>query len=570
MRNEGRKVKDEAPIRVETSAHGVRCARAGGVGCAAVAVIVSVMAGGKAVEGADGKGLYLVVTRRALVAGARTLAAYRRETGYDAVVEILERPSADVASPLRAEAIRACIDRTAASRGVRPAFIVLCGDETADVDADADWRMPATRKPLYRWRSNQRTTFTSDSCWGDLNDDGLPDVPVGRVPARSSQAVRAYVDKLRRYEAQEASAEALRTVLWMGIPGYDAKSDALMTPIAMETVRRYLPDVLTCWWLSGDPRWPCWLPRDEQAGRFLAEMRAGSVFNLFCGHGSASKALANISKSMRTALTVNDLRGLPSDRPSGPLVFLACTIGRFEWSKGPCLGEALWGHPGGPVVVIAASTQSHPLTNYYSAIGLARTIGRSGRTIGEWWVAAQRVGYREHSPVVEAMLKDAEGKLEPRIDVVKLRRDQPPMFNILGDPACRLRLPEPLAVDAQCRDGRLVVRSDLPEGVRRVAVGILLRQDRPTLARDAPMPSTSPTAAARSDRRRRLDRFNAQRIPVCEIPASPGRFELDRALPAAALAGQTGAKLRLVAVGAAGRTWAGVADIAVEREGATR
>jgi len=551
VKSEGRRVKRETAV----------C-----VGCASV--LVCALVAGSA-EGADGKGLYLIVTRRALAAGAETLAAYRRETGYDVAVEALERSSGDAAGPLRVDAIRGCIDRAVASRGGRPAFIVLCGDETEQVDAEADWRMPAVRVPLYRWRLNQRTTFTSDSCWGDLDGDGLPDVPVGRVPARSSEAVRAYVDKLRRYEAQEISADALRTVLWMGIPGYDAKSDALMTPIAMETVRRYLPGVLTCWWLSGDPRWPCWLPRDEQAGRFLAEMQAGSVFNLFCGHGSASKALANISKSMRTAMTADDLRGLPSGRPSGPLVFLACTIGRFEWSKGPCLGEALWAHPGGPVVVVAASTQSHPLTNYYSAIGLARTIGQSGRTIGEWWVAAQRVAYREFSPVVEAMLKDAEGKLEPRIDVAKLRRDQPPMFNILGDPACRLRLPEPLAVDAECRDGRLTVRSSLPEGVRRVAVGVLLRRDRPTLAGDAPMPSTSPTAAARSDRRGRLDRFNALRVAVCDMPASPGTFELDRALPAS-LAGRSGAKLRLVAVGSTGRTWAGVADLVIEREGATR
>ncbi len=524
----------------------------------------------EAKRSADGK-TYLIVTRQLFADAVGRLAAYRRDSGYDVVVGVWERIAANREAPPRAEDIKTWIDETARSRGARPSVIVLCGDETRSPDAKAPWRMPSFRKPLYRWRKKQRTTFTSDAAYGDMDGDDLPDVAVGRLSVRTGEQVLAYIDKLRRYETRQDGPDWLRTVVWMGIPGYDPRSDAMMTPIGMQAVRRYLPDVLTCWWLSGDPQWPCWLPPDEQARRFLSEMAGGSVVNLFGGHGSASKALANVSKAARTAMTIDDLCHLPADRPIGPLVFLACTIGRFEWDKGPCLGEAMWHHPGGPIVVVAASTESHPLTNYYSAIALAKMLGRRPGTVGEWWVQAQRIGFRERAPLIEAMLKDAEGKLEPQINVPKLRRDQPLMYGLLGDPACRFRLPRPLDPQVHRRGDQLTVRAALPAGVRRVAVDVLLPHPRRNaFALDVPTTQRALSDAERAARRDKLERFNARCIPVCAMSASHGPFEVTRPLPSELKQAEGSARVRLAAFGDRGQTWAGVAEIPAGQEDAGR
>ncbi len=537
---------------------------------AACGALVFLCALARSVRADDGrKGLYVVVTREAFVDAARELAEYRRARDCRVVVGVWEQFAVDRDAPPRADEIKAWIDRTVRAQGPPVAAIVLCGDETPSLDGKAPWRMPAFRQPLYRWRPKQRKTFTSDAVYGDLDGDALPEVPVGRLPVRTADELRAYLARLRRYEVMPLDAPALRTVLWIGIPGYDRRSDAFMTPVALQTVRRYLPPELTAWWLSGDPHWPCWLPPDEQPRRFLAEVAAGSVFTLFGGHGSAYRASANVSKTMRTTMTIDDLKHLAADRPAAPMIFLACTIGRVEWSEGRCLAEALWHHPGGPVAVVAASTESHPLTNYYSAVALAKTIGERPPTVGQWWVRSQRVGFVEHVPVMEAMLKDAEGKLEDPIDVVKLRRDQPLMFGLLGDPLCRLRLPARLDVAAERSGDRVVVRADLPAGVRTVSLDVLPPLPPPATTRAAA--TSAPSQEERSARRRSLERFNASRIAVCAMAAKPGPFEVSRLLPREV--GDDGGtiRVRLAAFGDGGRSWAGVAEIAAgKQEAATR
>jgi hypothetical protein len=72
---------------------------------------------------------------------------------------------------------------------------------------------------------------------------------------------------------------------------------------------------------------------------------------------------------------------------------------------------------------------------------------------------------------MEMMLKDAEGSLEKEIDQEKLRRDQPLMFALLGDPATRLRLPEPLAATVQRTPQGWHWRATKPLGATRLEVG---------------------------------------------------------------------------------------------------
>jgi hypothetical protein len=525
---------------------------------------------GKAEEPASG--LYLIVTPRVLADGAGKLADYRRDDGYEVVIGVLEEIAGSAGRSPRAEQVKAWIDKVSASKSGqqgqtrRPAAIVLCGDETESVDENPPWRVPTYRKPLYRWRSKQRNTFTSDSVYGDMDGDDLPDVPVGRVPARSAEDVLRYVAKLRNYESRDAGPEDLRTVLWLGIPGYDAQADAMMTPIGMQAVRQYLPPTLTCWWLSADPRWPCWLPPDEQPRRFLAEMAGGSLFNFYGGHGSETTCLANVAKPTRTVMKIDDLAHVTSKRPAAPLAILACTTGRFEWDKGPCLAEAMLRHEGGPVVVAAASTESHPLTNYYTAIGLGRTVQRGYRTFGAWWIDAQRIGFQERAPYIEAVMKDAEGKLEPQINVPLLRRDQPLMFNILGDPACRMRFPQPLSFDASCEGSRVTVKADIPTGAKQACLDVM----RPQQQYSAGKTTTSAETADAVARARRLEQFNDRFVRLGLMETAPGARLFVKDLPPEVTGNGGQVVLRLAAFGSRGQVWAGVANVTLGQEQAGR
>ncbi len=86
---------------------------------------------------------------------------------------------------------------------------------------------------------------------------------------------------------------------------------------------------------------------------------------------------------------------------------------------------------------------------------------------------------RSRNFLIEALLRDVEGKLEPEINVAKLRRDQVLMYAMLGDPATRLRLPEPLEAGIQRTPAGWRWKAKRPAGAVRLEAGF--RASRPTL-----------------------------------------------------------------------------------------
>ena len=106
--------------------------------------------------------------------------------------------------------------------------------------------------------------------------------------------------------------------------------------------------------------------------------------------------------------------------------------------------------PGGPVATIGATTESHPLMNYFSGACLLTSLGGKENRLGPIGSAPNARGQlRARDFLMEMMLIDAEGSLEKPINLQKLRRDQVLTYSLLGDPATRLRLPQPLQVSVE-------------------------------------------------------------------------------------------------------------------------
>ena len=50
--------------------------------------------------------------------------------------------------------------------------------------------------------------------------------------------------------------------------------------------------------------------------------------------------------------------------------------------------------PGGPVAAIGATTESHPLTNYYSGVELLKRLSGKYRRLGDLWLEIPRLGVK--------------------------------------------------------------------------------------------------------------------------------------------------------------------------------
>jgi hypothetical protein len=174
----------------------------------------------------------------------------------------------------------------------------------------------------------------------------------------------------------------------------------------------------------------------------------GGCFGFLIGHGSRHEftpwmkpaADGSAMKDFRAADAAGDFASAP---PTPPLAIYTCSSGDFA---GPddCLAESLFRMPGGPAAVIAASTESHPMTNSFSVISHLRILSKGTTRLGDLWLAVQREAHDARDFVIEKSLLHVEGSLDGEIDQDKLRRDQALMYNILGDPAMNLKLPNPM------------------------------------------------------------------------------------------------------------------------------
>jgi hypothetical protein len=323
-----------------------------------------------------------------------------------------------------------------------PDYLLIIGDEQL---------VPAKRGQQYRWLSTQNESFAADPMFSDMDGDGLPDFPVGRIPTSSAEQLSDVVKKIIAYEGRELGIQDLNLPIWSGTPAYGKLLDESADWLLMSTINKHLPKWAQPWLITANPSntlnaWP-----EDHFNLFNEQIQKGAAFTAMMGHGSTDLFLSMIGPKTpigRNDIVYNNAHAGALDSPeklSPPLVIFACECGNFADPERRSLAATLMLGRGGPVATIAATTESHPLTNLYSSIALMQTFhDASFDRVGDLWFEAQRKTLSMRKPLIERMLKGVEGALEVEIDIPKLKRDQLQMYAYLGDPALKIALPQAL------------------------------------------------------------------------------------------------------------------------------
>ena len=410
--------------------------------------------------------LWLVVTRKMFTADLKPLVERRRGEGFDATVSTL------------------AADKAIASVKRRPSFILLVGDDQPGSQGE-NWYLPAPRRKLYRWRSVQREQFATDMLLGDFDNDLVPDAPVGRLPVRTTKQLRRLVAQIIAHESRQPSPDDLRLPAWGGSPGYNAFVDSMTTSMALAAVKTTSPRWIRPWMILSDPKHPLCGTPEKHAEMFTKQLSRGGALGVMMGHGSATGFYSMQSSGRGIWFTAREARkGLAGGPPAPVVAIFSCDTGNFA-GKRESLGESLLMTQGGPVAVIAATAESHPLTNYFSGLCLLQSLGGGHKRLGDLWLDAQKKARLARNPLAERLLRDIEGKLEDRINVDKLRRDQTLMYALLGDPATRLHLPDRLRGKIRYVDGKWKWQAHRPTGTTVLHVSF-----RPS-GKTIPKPRTS-------------------------------------------------------------------------------
>ncbi len=396
-----------------------------------------------------------------------------------------------------------------------PSYLLLAG-AVARAGQRGPQQVPTRWGTLYRWRSTQAERYAADPLFADLDGDGAPEFPVGRIPARDPGQMREVVEKILARERRALSPADLGLPLWGGTTGVGDLADEVATLAFQRIVRTRAPAWSEPWILWGYTRSSLCPPAGEQAGLFGGRLADGGLVSAMIGHGSPTSFLSS-GGLLGTRYRPADAAALGGAMPGPPHFILACDCGSHALGhERHCLAEALLFAPGGPVAVVAATTESHPLTNYYSALEVLRQLGRPHSRLGDLWHDAQRDAFRRVDHAAETILKNAEGALEAEIDIPQLKRDHLLMYTLFGDPATKLPriLPLPLR-----RDGARI-SIDPPAGATRLWVSIC----RPA----PPLPHAHRHGAPPEERLALFERRNAAKRfqPLAEIAAGrPWTFQ---------------------------------------------
>ncbi|MDW8098363.1 MAG: C25 family cysteine peptidase [Anaerolineae bacterium] len=239
----------------------------------------------------------------------------------------------------------------------------------------------------------------SDNWLADIDDDGRPDIALGRLPAQRPDQVRAMVDKALRWERESGS---------------DWIRQALMAADDEEPYFVQMSEILSEKYLG--PKFQArkvYLGQVEDPHAHILEaMNQGVGLVNYIGHGSVTLWAKEKVFSTEDVLALRN-----SDRPF-LLINLTCLTGYFHHPQTVSLAEALLRAPsGGAVAALVPTSESLPADQMALAETLYSQITDPQiQTLGEAVLQAKRL-----TPL------ERDGQ-----------RDVVATFNLLGDPALPL------------------------------------------------------------------------------------------------------------------------------------
>lgn len=327
---------------------------------------------------------FVIISHKNFLTGANAWANYRRAQGMTVEVYDIEDIYDEFNyGKLGSGAIKNFAQYAETQWTTAPGYIMLVGDATYDphnyYNAPVNYNLVPTKMV-----DTVYTETGSDDALTDLDDDGLAEIPIGRLPVRTPEQVTLLLNKVTNFEASVAQGFDRGVLCASDLPiGYDFA--AICTRVMSE-----LPTSVSKTYVNR---------ADANAATVLLnEMNAGKFFVNYAGHGHTSiwatngffsnAAAANLSNSNLSVFTM-----------------LTCLNGYFIEPFSTSLSESLIYAPNGGAVVSWASTglttanyQETMGRRFYSQLGIgnltrigdlindSKTVIDGGRDVRLSWV----------------------------------------------------------------------------------------------------------------------------------------------------------------------------------------
>jgi hypothetical protein len=453
----------------------------------------------------------------------------RREAQQNRVVFVSSKGSAeDVRTRIRG-----------AVAGNLPRAILLVGDaphSNAKGAKALPQQTPAFRLPAkvnIHWGGDP--DLASDNPYADFDDDHIPDVAIGRLPADSAAELAGMVRKILAYEDNRNFGPWRSRINFVaGEGGFGTVTDNVLESAARKFITWGVPAPYRTTMTYGSWQSPYCPDPHKFHECCLERINEGCLFWVYIGHGSPQQVKqADFPDGRQPILSTADASRLNCGDAPPIAMFLACHTGAFA-SPRDCLAEELLRSPGGPVAVISGSNVTMPYAMSFLGREAMRECFENRReTVGELLFNAKRnivSGYS--SPFWSATNALAASVSPVSFQPKEERREHLQLFNLFGDPTMKVRLPEAVqiaapAISAPGETIHIVGQSPI-DGEADIELVVRRDRFRNKLA-ERPRYEVGPNASKTFEAAYR--EANDPRLVTKKISVRNGRFETDLAVP---------------------------------------
>jgi hypothetical protein len=459
---------------------------------------------------------------------------HRSEQGHQMVL---------LSNKLSANELRGEIRRLAKLGSLKS--VLLVGDAEPGADRDPDIRARSIPTHLIKAKVNVRwgsePHIATDNWYADVDDDGLPDLAVGRLTADSKEELAIMVRKILAYEANRDFSMWRRRVNFVaGVGGFGKLADSVLESATKKLITGSLPSTY-CVSMTHASWRSAYFPNPRRFRETsLDRFNEGCLFWVYIGHGQRHYLdHVHVPGARYPIMSNDDVVHLKASKGLPIAIFLACYTGAFDDPR-DCLAEEMLRVDGGPVAVFSGSrvtmpysmaVMSHELLDQYFN-KRCETLGQLTLNAKRRMVAKAEEG--EKATATRRMIESVAVAISPSRDLLDEERfEHLSLFNLFGDPLLRLHYPDELKVSAldQARAGdSLQVELKSPIG-GRCTIELVCRRDR--LRSAAPnRPRFETTAAALTNYDRTYAQANDKRWHVEQRDIKSGTNSLTLEIPA--------------------------------------
>jgi hypothetical protein len=277
---------------------------------------------------------YLVVTHELFRAQADAVAALKAAEGYrPLVVDVARAYDRFSGGVFEGAAVKALIRHVRQRSPLQ--YVLLVGDDTFDYRDLTGLGLASYVPSLDGW-DGEFGRVPSENRFADLDDDGRPELAIGRLPVQTVEQAEVLVDKIARQAAVLADAQGPHVVA----VDNDGPGDALFHKEATTLAER-LPAVS---WAD--------LATDLTQARsaLLGGLAAGAPATHYFGHGGYDRW------ADEGLLTSADAAALAGSNAETVVFTWACEVQWYQYDLGPSLNEALLLTPQGGALAALGPT----------------------------------------------------------------------------------------------------------------------------------------------------------------------------------------------------------------------